>query len=99
MTQRFAIYYAPDPASALWQRASTWLGRDAAGGADLAQPEVAGLTAEDFARHTADPRHYGFHATLKAPFALADGANEAALLAALTGELRDALGGSVPGEN
>jgi 2'-5' RNA ligase len=31
----------------------------------------------------ADPRHYGFHATLKAPFELADGLTEADLIAAL----------------
>lgn len=83
MTPRYAIYYAPNPASRFWQRASAWLGRDAASGAELDQPEVAGLTAPDFARHTADPRHYGFHATLKAPFALAEGSSEAALAQAL----------------
>ena len=84
MTARYAIYYAPDPASALWQRASRWLGRDAASGADLVQPEVAGLSAPEFASHTADPRHYGFHATLKAPFELAAGSSEAELVQALT---------------
>jgi putative phosphonate metabolism protein len=83
MTARYAIYYAPDPTSGLWRRASAWLGRDAASGAECVQPEVAGLTAEDFAHHTADPRHYGFHATLKAPFALAVGMDEVALLDAL----------------
>jgi putative phosphonate metabolism protein len=83
MTPRYAIYYAPDPASALWQRASAWLGRDAVSGAELAQPAVAGLSAPEFASHTADPRHYGFHATLKAPFELADGASEPAMLEAL----------------
>ncbi len=33
---------------------------------------------------TDDPRRYGFHATLKAPFSLKDGCSEADLLAALT---------------
>ena len=84
MTARYAIYYAPDPASALWQRASIWLGRDAASGADLVQPHVAGLSAPEFACLTADPRHYGFHATLKAPFGLAEGSSEADLVQALT---------------
>jgi 2'-5' RNA ligase len=49
----------------------------------VAQPDVADIAASDFAQLTADPRHYGFHATLKAPFALADGVNEAGLIAAL----------------
>ena len=32
MPERYAIYYAPPTASALWQRAAQWLGRDATGG-------------------------------------------------------------------
>jgi putative phosphonate metabolism protein len=82
MTARYAIYYAPDSASALWQRACIWLGRDAASGAEPAQPAVHGMAADDFARLTHDPRHYGFHATLKAPFALAPDCSEDDLIAA-----------------
>ena len=37
------------------------------------------------ARSTESPRHYGFHATLKAPFALADGTTRGELAAALEG--------------
>jgi hypothetical protein len=68
---RFAAYWAPPAASALWQAAARWLGRDAERGATFAAPD---------ARHaeiTADAARYGFHATLKAPIALADGATEA----------------------
>ena len=83
MSARYAIYYAPDAASPFWHRASAWLGRDAASGVELIQPDLAGLTPPDFARHTADPRHYGFHATLKAPFSLAEGSSEAVLTQAL----------------
>ncbi len=68
MTRRFAIYFAPEPGTLLHQSGSYWLGRDAFSGAELQQPEVPGL-----AELTAEPRRYGFHATLKAPFALADG--------------------------
>ena len=82
MTARYALYYAPDADSLLWQRASQWLGRDAVSGEDLLQPRFGELSDLDFAALTADPRHYGFHATLKAPFALAEGTNEAALIAA-----------------
>lgn len=82
MSARYAIYYAPAPEDPFWTRASAWLGRDAARGVDLPQPAVAGVAAADFAALTADPRHYGFHATLKAPFALAGGCTVADLLRA-----------------
>jgi len=82
MTARYAIYYAPDAASALWTRASAWLGRDAYSGQITARPEIPELASLDVQRLTADPRHYGFHATLKAPFELAAGRTERGLLAA-----------------
>jgi len=83
MTARYALYYAPAPASDFWHRASLWLGRDAVSGADMPQPTLSGISAKDFATITADARHYGFHATLKAPFALAEDRNESALIAAM----------------
>src|ERR1044072_3496157 len=43
---------------------------------------VSAFTAERLAEITADPRLYGFHGTLKAPIALADGVTERDLLAA-----------------
>jgi putative phosphonate metabolism protein len=82
MSARYAIYYAPPAGSALWREASAWLGRDAATGQEVARPGVAGLEDLDVAVLTADPRHYGFHATLKAPFELAEGRTETELLAA-----------------
>jgi putative phosphonate metabolism protein len=72
MSERFAIYYAPATSSALWHKACEWLGRDAATSREQAQ-HVDGL---DPARHfalTQSARRYGFHATLKAPMALAEG--------------------------
>ncbi len=83
MAARYAIYYAPEAESLLWQRASQWLGRDAASGEALLQPQFETLADLDFAALTADPRHYGFHATLKAPFMLAEGMAEAELIAAV----------------
>jgi putative phosphonate metabolism protein len=70
--RRFAVYFAPEEGSALARFGRDWLGREArtANYAAL-PPERAALVA--------DARHYGFHATLKAPFRLADGADEAAL--------------------
>jgi putative phosphonate metabolism protein len=75
MTARYAVYFAPDPASPLASWAASWLGYDVASGTALPQPEVAGIAAERLRAITAEPRRYGFHATLKPPFALAAGCN------------------------
>lgn len=83
MTERFAIYYAPSATSNLWERAATWLGRDAADG-DLFGGPVAGIDRDRLLNLTQSANRYGFHATLKAPMALADGTSEADLRAALT---------------
>jgi putative phosphonate metabolism protein len=80
---RFAIYYVPDPATPLAQFARAWLGRDAEDGGDVTPLAVEGLDPVRRAALTADPRLYGFHATLKPPFRLAAGASEAALLDAV----------------
>jgi hypothetical protein len=73
---RVALYWAPpaddppagDPPAGdkLWALGRAWLGRDAETGLAVAQPDVPGLAAL-----TESPRRYGFHATLKAPIALA----------------------------
>lgn len=81
---RYALRLAPHPASRWWGFGSRWLGRDAASGDALEQPEIAGLAREDFDALTAAPRSHGFHATLKAPFALRDGATREALVDALS---------------
>lgn len=67
---RVALYWAPETEDPLHTAGSSWLGRDAATGALLAQPVLAGL---ELAEATADPRGYGLHATLKPPFRLAKG--------------------------
>ena len=74
---RYAIYYAPSSDSALHRFGSTMLGYDAASGTDLPFPDGV---APDWREQTEDPRKYGFHATLKAPIALADGKSEADLI-------------------
>lgn len=85
MSARYAIYYAPPAATALWDKASAWLGRDAYTGAAQDRPAFPALADLDLDVLTADPRGYGFHATLKAPFELAAGRDEAALLAGVRG--------------
>lgn len=72
MSARYAIYFAPAPASPWWEFGSRWLGRDACGDAPLAQPALPDMGPDALHRITAPPRRYGFHATLKAPFALND---------------------------
>lgn len=71
---RVALYWAPLPDSALWQAGCQWLGRDAATGERLAQPPIDGIATEVFEALTAEPRRYGWHATLKPPFRLREGA-------------------------
>ena len=76
---RYAIYHAPSQDSVLHRFGATMLGYDAASGNDLPFPDGV---APDWRELTQDPRKYGFHATLKAPLALADGKHEADLIEA-----------------
>ena len=70
---RYAIYYAPPADTPLWAFGSQVLGYDAQTGAELAGFAPPGWSAEEWRALTERPRTYGFHATLKAPFALAEG--------------------------
>lgn len=83
MADRYALCFAPHAGSALWAFGSAMLGYDAQTGAELAQPVLPHVSPERLRRLTAGPRRYGFHATLKAPFKLAEGACEEDLVAAL----------------
>lgn len=80
---RYAIYFTPPANDPLTRRASHWLGRDAISGELLAQPIIEAFSEVAFSELTFDPRRYGFHATMKAPFELADGVSEAELVEAL----------------
>lgn len=78
---RYALYFAPAADSALWRFGSGTLGYDALTGEDLPFAVPDGCDATDWPELTAEPRHYGFHATLKAPFELAEGRSEEGLRA------------------
>jgi hypothetical protein len=52
----------------LFAAGATWLGRDPENDAPAPQPDIPGI-----AEVTAEPRHYGFHATLKPPMRLVAG--------------------------
>ena len=80
---RYAIYYAPEASSAWWAAGSNWLGRCALTGRKLAQAVIEGVAPEHFHTYTQDPRRYGWHATLKAPFALASGESLSSLITGL----------------
>ncbi|PYE33071.1 putative phosphonate metabolism protein [Rhizobium sp. PP-F2F-G38] len=80
---RYALYFTPPKDDALTLAAAAWLSRDAFLDGRVPTPEVPGFTTEELGTLTAEPRRYGFHATLKAPFELAPGRTETELLAAL----------------
>lgn len=85
MTTRYALYLVPPPAHALWAAGCDWLGRDAETGA-----------TKQGGAHRTGPRRYGFHATLKPPFALRDGSTPAQLLAALARFVDDRAAFAMP---
>jgi len=77
---RYAVYFTP-PEGELAALGAAWLGWDCARRCAVAHPEVPGLPAP-VAEITETPRKYGLHATIKPPFALAEGQGEAGLIGA-----------------
>ncbi|MCV9961407.1 DUF1045 domain-containing protein [Pararhizobium sp. BT-229] len=80
---RYAIYYTPSMYDPLSVAAASWLGRNVYSGEAPDAPSVSGFSRQELAFHTAVPRRYGFHGTIKAPFHLHPDTSEAALLKAL----------------
>jgi len=80
---RYAIYFAPPLNDPVGRVATNWLGRNPFTDEMVEPPAITGLNSAEIAYFTAAPRRYGFHGTLKAPFRLAEGASEEALLNAL----------------
>ena len=70
---RHAAYFSPAPDSAAWLLGAQWLGRCPRSGKNLAQPVPDYWKPSFFAQITREPRRYGWHATLKAPFVLESG--------------------------
>lgn len=68
--QRYAVYYAPRP-GAFADRATGWLS---------GQEALPGLPRPP-AKITTDPRRYGFHGTIRAPFRAAEGVTGADIAA------------------
>lgn len=90
MSARYAIYFAPDRHSPWWDFGAHWLGRDEHDNCALAQPPLDDIGPMELSTITAEPRRYGFHATLKAPFHLS-GSNDEATLVARLGKLAQTL--------
>ncbi len=65
--QRYAIYWTPEPGSALADFGARWFGAGA---------ETFGLPPELAGRAARNPAKYSLHATLKAPFRLREGTSE-----------------------
>jgi putative phosphonate metabolism protein len=80
---RYAIYFTPGQDEPLTRLAASWLGRDPFTDEQPPAPPVTQLSPAEIAYHTASARRYGFHATLKAPFKLAENVTEAELDRAL----------------
>lgn len=81
MTPRYAIYFTPAYGSPWWEFGARWLGRDEYGDTALVQHPLAQIAPDELREITAQPRRYGFHATLKAPFSLRDSHTAADLTA------------------
>ena len=76
---RYAVFHTPAPGP-LAQFTAAWLGWDPVAGHEVAHPDLPGI---DVAALTRSARRYGFHATLKAPFHLAQGRSQTELRTAL----------------
>lgn len=79
---RYAIYFVPGAASALYRFGSSVLGYDCYTGTDLRPSAEFAPDAALWRELTQEPRRYGFHATLKAPFHLSPSCTEAQLTSA-----------------
>jgi putative phosphonate metabolism protein len=82
---RFAIYFVPAAESPLYRFGAAVLGYDCYTGQAVARPPDLGLSAAEWEELTREPRTYGFHATLKAPFGLAAGFDQAEVIKEVRG--------------
>src|SRR4051812_13276901 len=79
-TARYAIYFTPPPDSPLARFGAGLLGYDCFERVDVPHRPIDGIDPAALARATIEPRRYGFHATLVAPFRLAPGMDGGALM-------------------
>jgi hypothetical protein len=79
---RYAVYFVPHPETALYRFGAEVLGFDCYTGGDVDHEPDLGMSHREWSDLTREPRTYGFHATLKAPFHLAPDYVEADLVEA-----------------
>jgi hypothetical protein len=77
---RYAIYFVPAADSALYRFGAAALGYDCYTGNDVGFPDPLPVEQTAWRGLTREPRRYGFHATLKAPFHLAKDTGESELV-------------------
>ena len=80
---RYAIYFVPAADTELYRFGSAIIGYDCHTGADVSYATNLGPDPAQRKELTREPRQYGFHATLKAPFYLSPTCSEAQLASAL----------------
>lgn len=80
---RYAIYFVPDAQSALFRFGSAVIGYDSYTGQPACRLKAFAKQHQFWDEITAEPRRYGFHATLKAPFHLPPSSTESELVRAL----------------
>ncbi len=84
---RYTLYWLPPEDSLLWEKGSNWLGYDSYKNSLIGRQDIFDFAKPSFDQETVmgltkRPAGYGFHATLKAPFYLADGCTESDLIEA-----------------
>jgi putative phosphonate metabolism protein len=80
---RYAIYFVPAAQSRLYRYGTAILGYDCYSGNAVDFPDKSGGLAANWNELSKEPRCYGFHATLKAPFHLLPSHSERQLINAL----------------
>jgi hypothetical protein len=80
---RYAIYFVPSAQSNLYRYGSSVLGYDCYTGNATSFPDQSETAAVNWNELSQEPRRYGFHATLKAPFHLLPSHSEQKLINAL----------------
>ena len=76
---RYAVYWAPEAGDPMGAFGAAWLGHDPGTTQARSNRDRLGLSAAMADDLTTEPRRYGLHATLKAPFRLKSGARLAQL--------------------
>ena len=80
---RYAIYFVPEAQSDLYRCGSAIIGYDCYAGRTVDFPDALKCDGLNWSELTNEPRRYGFHATLKAPFPLREPCTEVQLVEAL----------------